>query len=350
MENSRRNLVEDMTLLDESKFWRQIDISESHMVSGMFEEAATLSASVIKHLRSSTPVNVLDIGMMAEMMESAGMVFVQSWKELQRTRELFDELVKLFGSIAAIPVQVFLTGACMQISEGYSQNLRTIFEEFLDKWVHASDKENVLPNTKSNSSELWQCSIPMEKYMEVVNVYTITILGMILRKPDIAISWVEKAVLPDAKRQDILRKLHSMHLAAHLSSTLDNKTESTKEGTIDTKGDTEMKENPKVNEPKSTYIKSFRPSIERVSDRTFKLKFGNFPLILPRGKTVALSSFVLFTFYIFLKKWAVLKRIIAGQASSVRKAIVDAWQLAFSVQVNPLAAVQQLPAAMPRRS
>ena len=38
-------------------------------------------------------------------------------------------------------------------------------------------------------------------------------------------------------------------------------------------------------------------------------------------------------------------RIALRQAVSAKKALVDAWQLAFSVQVNPLAAVQPLPAA-----
>lgn len=38
-------------------------------------------------------------------------------------------------------------------------------------------------------------------------------------------------------------------------------------------------------------------------------------------------------------------RIAIRQATTAKKALVDAWQLAFSVQVNPLAAVQPLPAA-----
>ena len=43
-------------------------------------------------------------------------------------------------------------------------------------------------------------------------------------------------------------------------------------------------------------------------------------------------------------------RIVSRQVSSVRRALIDAWQLAFSVQVNPLAAVQQLPSAASRGS
>jgi len=93
----------------------------------------------------------------------------------------------------------------MQISEGYSAKLRTIFEEFLKKWVYLKEESNVLPKAELQSSSFegcqWQSVIPVEKYLKVAEVYAITILGMILHKPDVAISWTEKAGLPEEKRQ-----------------------------------------------------------------------------------------------------------------------------------------------------
>lgn len=44
-----------------------------------------------------------------------------------------------------------------------------------------------------------------------------------------------------------------------------------------------------------------------------------------------------------------LNRAVFQQAASLRRAFFDALQLAFSVQMNPLAAVQQVPQA-PRGS
>lgn len=41
-----------------------------------------------------------------------------------------------------------------------------------------------------------------------------------------------------------------------------------------------------------------------------------------------------------------LFRIFQRQALNVKKAVVDLWQLAFSYQVNPLAAVQSSPAPL----
>lgn len=38
-------------------------------------------------------------------------------------------------------------------------------------------------------------------------------------------------------------------------------------------------------------------------------------------------------------------RVLKRQALNVKKAVTDLWQLAFSYQVNPLAAVQPLPSA-----
>ena len=93
----------------------------------------------------------------------------------------------------------------MQISEGYSANLRTIFEDFLEKWVYLKEESNVLPKAELHSSSfegcLWQSAIPVEKYLEITDVYAITILGMVLHKPDVAILWTERAGLPEEKRQ-----------------------------------------------------------------------------------------------------------------------------------------------------
>lgn len=354
--------------LSESEIWKQIDISESYLVCCMFEEAASLSASAVKEIRTTSLSKELDSAELAEMMESAGMVFVQSLKELGRTRELFGELKMLFGMVAAIPVQVFLAGACMQISEGYSSNLGTIFEEFLEKWVYLKDELNVLPKPELERPSFecqWQPAIPVNKYLEVADVYAITVLGMVLHKPDVAISWTERAGLPEEKRQDMLRRLHSLHLAACSSSPRGTGATSTAEGSggpsvhgtvspLSTARKfakaTELKICPNGDRQDPAYLKSIRPSIEHISNRRFLLKFGNFQLVLPRGKIMFISSLMLLACYILRKRHAALRRSVSRQVASVRKALVDAWQLAFSVQVNPLAAVQQLPSTTPRGS
>ncbi|KAI3974454.1 hypothetical protein MKX01_017947 [Papaver californicum] len=88
---------------------------------------------------------------------------------------------------------------------------------------------------------------------------------------------------------------------------------------------------------------------------TVTLEFGDAWVVISHGKIVLWGSFVLFVFYVLRKKQATLKGIVketsyfkrdcCKQASSVKKALLDMWQLAVSVQVNPLAAVQSLPSS-----
>lgn len=92
----------------------------------------------------------------------------------------------------------------MLISEGYSSNLKTAFEEFFDKWVYLKDEVNVLPRIELQSAFekcIWQAAIPVERYSEVADVYALTVLAKVLRKPDVAISWTERAGLPEEKRR-----------------------------------------------------------------------------------------------------------------------------------------------------
>lgn len=46
-----------------------------------------------------------------------------------------------------------------------------------------------------------QFVLGVDKYLETVELYVITFLGRIMRNVDLAVSWVEKASLPEEKRQ-----------------------------------------------------------------------------------------------------------------------------------------------------
>ncbi|PHT61160.1 hypothetical protein T459_34991 [Capsicum annuum] len=92
--------------------------------------------------------------------------------------------------------------------------------------------------------------------------------------------------------------------------------------------------------------------------RTVTLKFGSGSLVLSNG-SIFLGFLAALVYYIVWRKQASLWRfgnarirrawnwliIVKRKASSTKKALVDFWQLAFSYQVNPLAAVQPLPPA-----
>nr|XP_009399618.1 PREDICTED: uncharacterized protein LOC103983973 isoform X3 [Musa acuminata subsp. malaccensis] len=362
-----------MALLTVSAIWNEIDLSESYLVCCMFKEAASLASSTVHRVRSTPFADAVDDVQMAEMMESAGMVFVQSMKELGRTQELFVELRELFGSVETIPVQVFLTGACMQISERFTSNLRAIFEEFLSKWKYVDGGIYVWtvaePESSSDKVGMKQPIMGAKNYLEIAEVYTITVLGMVLCSPDLAISWTEKAELPDESRQVLLRRLHSL-VSAKNSSSHSNlggglRPEQAHSLSSSTSGSTfsgneaypeAMKQELHSAGGRSMggLFKTVRPSIRNILEqisccfwwfRTIHLKFGNVHLVLPSGKQMLVCSLIVLTYYILRRKGTILKRSVATQAAAIKRALVDAWQLAFSVQVNPLAAIQQLPSA-----
>ncbi|GJN15856.1 hypothetical protein PR202_gb02800 [Eleusine coracana subsp. coracana] len=193
------------------------------------------------------------------MLESAGMVLVQALKELKRTSEIFVQLEETFGSVAYVPVKVFLTGATMQMATESVSDLRPIFEEYIAKWRYTNDEVYVLNREQDSSSNgLAVISVmSTEQYFEVAELYTVTFLSIVSQEIETAISWAEKAELVEKDRQGLLKKLQALQSAA-------NKKPST---------------------------------VKQITERT-----------------------------------------VYQHASSLRRAFFDALQLAFSVQMNPLAA------------
>ncbi|GMP37044.1 hypothetical protein CsSME_00008924 [Camellia sinensis var. sinensis] len=90
--------------------WEEIERSESYLVSCMYEEATSIASSVLRDLCHNKFIKAGEETQLNDMLESASMVLVQSWKELRRTQDILNELLLLFGSVTDIPVQVFLAG------------------------------------------------------------------------------------------------------------------------------------------------------------------------------------------------------------------------------------------------
>ncbi|KAG4132365.1 hypothetical protein ERO13_D08G027550v2 [Gossypium hirsutum] len=65
---------------------------------------------------------------------------------------------------------------------------------------------------------------------------------------------------------------------------------------------------------------------------------------MAEGK-ILIGCLVLLVYYILGRKGVSLQRIVKRQALFVKKCLVYLWELAFSYQVNPLAAIQPLSAA-----
>ncbi|XP_072959506.1 protein APEM9 [Typha angustifolia] len=356
-----------MVHVSESEIWKQIDDAECCLVHGMFEEAASLASSVIRQVHAAPSEAVVDSIQLVEMIEVAGIMFMQSLEALGRTMQLFVELKEIYGSVPAIPVRFVLAGAMMQINGGFSSNLRAILEDYLAKWRCAEGDVYVLTESEPQTSFNGCISpsvMPTEDYLKVVELYTIQLLGMILHEPDVAIYWIERAELPEHNRQDLLRRLHKLRSAAKPSTTAgEGRKQVTERSLPASAAPLTVDDYPQTSEPhylsnqntlKGSHLKSIQSVTGRVDPcfwwfRTVRIKFGKLQLIVPSGKMMLLFSLIFSTLYILRNRTVLLKRVAVRQVSYLLRVLLDAWRLAFSVQMNPLAAVQQLPSA-PRGS
>ncbi|KAL2920450.1 Protein APEM9 [Bienertia sinuspersici] len=202
--------------------WDEIDLAESYLVSGLFVEAAALASSILTRLRDNRH-KYTDELLLHEMMESSAMVLVQSWRETGRTSDLLNELECYFGSVTEIPVKVVLTGACVQVSGGSPTRVRDFLEDVLAKWPLNNEKFYVLSSLDLQKNDVVvstrQSTLEVDQYLEVVEFYALTLVGGVLKDVDRAVSWVEKAQLPEEQRQDLLRRLFSLHPVETPSST-----------------------------------------------------------------------------------------------------------------------------------
>lgn len=97
--------------------------------------------------------------------------------------------------------------ACFQISEASTLGAREILEEFLNKWRHVDEQYYALASDEINLNFKEGCDshfvLGVDKYIEVVELYAVMLLGTVSSDVDLAISWVEQAALPEKKRQVI---------------------------------------------------------------------------------------------------------------------------------------------------
>ncbi|KAK6152101.1 hypothetical protein DH2020_014736 [Rehmannia glutinosa] len=293
-----------MAITDEqTPIWEEIDRAESYLVCCMFEESASSASSILKRLLENFNGSHKGLEVSKnfgnewdDMVESAGMVLVQSLKQLQR--------------------------ACFQMSESLSTTVQGYLEEFLNNWIYMDDRYYPLSGAEASVSDTegssFMFSIGVDEYLEVVELYVITLLATTLKDTDLAISWVEKAMLPMEKRQELLRRLQSLNSSMVTSSSQTSKSPQLPDEYF-------LRDQKPFNEHQkdieSEYLSSgvnitakeeiLKFSRQRVPCfwwfRNIRLKLGNTEVVVPTGK-IMLASLLLLTYYFTRKKQAVLKR------------------------------------------
>ncbi|KAK6125522.1 hypothetical protein DH2020_040756 [Rehmannia glutinosa] len=113
------------------------------------------------------------------------------------------------------------------MSESLSTTVQGYLEEFLNNWIYMDDRYYSRSGAEASVSDTegssFMFSIGVDEYLEVVELYVITLLATTLKHTDLAISWVEKAMLPLEKRQELLRRLQSTNSPMVTSSSQTSK-------------------------------------------------------------------------------------------------------------------------------
>ncbi|KAK1416117.1 hypothetical protein QVD17_31905 [Tagetes erecta] len=327
--------------------WEDIELAESYLVCSMFEEASSLATQVLKRLHDKDSTNgVVEDIELNDLLESAGMVFLQSFKELGRTLEIISELTQLHGSLAAVPVQVFLVGACFHMQED-PHGAQKILEEFLSKWEYVNEQYYAREGVETKESHVKERSnrsvIGVDTYLQVVEAY-ITLLTGTLRRTSYAISWVDKASLPEHIRQELLRRLQSMNSSKDMGSQASTSALVT-DGNVTTFVSLNKQGLKQVDGDDAAKQAILRYSAQNVSSfwwsRKLNLRLGGVRFAISNA-SILLTALVLVTYYYMRRKKYAITGILKRPVQYVKRTAIDLWQLAFSYQVNPLAAVDTL--------
>ncbi|KAL9259326.1 APEM9-like protein [Drosera capensis] len=346
-----------------SATWKDVELAESYLVCGMFEEAKALASSFLARVNDNENVDGVCDEATYEMKESAAMVLVQSLGESGRAAELLNELKAYFGDVLTIPPRVVLIGASILVAAGFAAAAREFLEDFLRKWQFKEGKCSLAINLGTDCSSVREPGLPgmeVDEYLEVVEFYSVTLLGKILSDLDHAVLWVEKAKLPEQARQDLLRKLHSL-LSHNTSSSSQVPVKSplvddTRSGIVSTK---EVSDAGKSEIAKGSNLPTGFAEKEKLAlKRQLKLRkildffswfprasirFGNVWIPSSTGAILLCGLILIVGYGLQKKRGAIIMRLVKKRALSLKQAMIDFWRLAFSYQVNPLAAVQAVP-------
>lgn len=360
----------------------QIDLAERFLLSSQFDEASALSSSVLLELMRPGILQDSEPDAIHDMIESAGMVLIQAYSETGRSSKIFEVLEPIFGCVAEVPLSIFLAGVCLQMSAGLFSDARMAIESFLQDWTSTPMREEscVLKLTGKRNHE--PVYLKLETYMEVVEIYCIQVLAKGLKNVDLAQKWVTEADISADKKQGIREKLEKI---SSIPETKDGavsisqyKVSETKFSNFysDTATTSLLSETGKQIDEVGMQKRTRKEADSQVLSRSIHLFFPvvgflsrlmhsssvDYPLYASRWHKVlavvsqrkailggAASFFLLCAIYKqrhnLTRLFRSLNTLLRDLLHTIRVGFVDFWQLAFNVQLNPLAAVQPLPAS-----
>ena len=108
-------------------------------------------------------------------------------------------------SLFFIIIFLFCFRACFQIAQGSESALASVqqfLHDFLNGWsLEHSQYSSVITEAASRDQSRRFILLPIVEYLQVVELYAVTLLATLQKNVDLAISWVENASLPEENRQ-----------------------------------------------------------------------------------------------------------------------------------------------------
>lgn len=96
---------------------------------------------------------------------------------------------------------LFCFRACFQIAQGSALSVQQFLHEFLNGWTLEHSQYSAVITEAASRDQSPRFILPVDEYLQVVELYALTLLATVQKDVDLAISWVENASLPEENRQ-----------------------------------------------------------------------------------------------------------------------------------------------------
>ncbi|XP_019425067.1 PREDICTED: uncharacterized protein LOC109333942 [Lupinus angustifolius] len=221
---------------DAAATWEEIDVAETYLICSMYQQAASTASSNLNRLSQSPFPHAhvqLDVGRVdvQHHIPRSQETFLNAKSDLHYY--LYKLIIHYTKTLRCSFFSLFCCWfkACSQIEQGSDlDHVQQYLEDFLNGWNPVDPQYATLiaePNVDCETRYGRHFVLEIDQYLQLVELYVVTLLATVLKHVDLAISWVENnASLPEENRQALLRRLHSMHSLK--STTLNSPTDNIK--------------------------------------------------------------------------------------------------------------------------
>ncbi|XP_024527118.1 protein APEM9 [Selaginella moellendorffii] len=311
--------------------WDDIVLAERFLVSAMYASSLSKASEVLDKLRlkSSDTRRLLyavnDQGL-RDLVEAAGMVLVQATSEMGRLGSLFSILEDHFESLEFIPHYLVLPAICLQVSSQLHYPAHLALQCYLDGWSRDAQQSGFYTKTVKECTML----LPEDIYADLSEIFSVHVLR--LNDPKLVLSWTEKLDLPERRRQELLEKLLDRTVP-----TPKNKEEEQGAGFL---GDKESAPTKKTRALQSTSLRiSFAYWVKLLVEVLRIFWIQALARISFQFSAIGKSLATIIMVYALIKKRHLIRRAMSNVLRGALTGLKDFWDLAFGLQINPLAAV-----------